>query len=131
MVPKKAATQNMLGQNTANIIFYENSFAKTAFLTKEISKSDVPMFYFDFDLQYTGFVRAGITPLSKNLTLLCPENGSLLEDLKSVIAKISKKRSLVIIDSLNGFFNLLEGRKDIGRIINSFLMLLISSAKHT
>ena len=131
MVPKKAATQNMLGQNTANIIFYENSFAKTAFLTKEISKCDVPMFYFDFDLQYTGFVRAGITPSPKNLTLLCPENGSLLEDLKSVIAKISKKRSLVIIDSLNGFFNLLEGRKDIGRIINSFLMLLISSAKHT
>ena len=131
MVPKKAATQNMLGQNTANIIFYENSFAKTAFLTKEISKCDVPMFYFDFDLQYTGFVRAGITPSPKNLTLLCPENGSLLEDLKSVIAKISKKRSLVIIDSLNGFFNLLEGRKDIGRIINSFIMLLVSSAKHT
>lgn len=131
MVPKKAATQNTLGQNTANIIFYDNSFAKTAFLTKEISKYDVPMFYFDFDQQYTGFVRAGIIPSPKNLTLLCPENGSLLEDLKSVIAKISKKRSLVIIDSLNGFFNLLESRKDIGRIINSFLMLLISSAKHT
>jgi len=131
MVPKKAATQNGLGQNRANMIFYENSFAKTAFLTKEISKCDVPMFYFDFDLQYTGFVRAGITPLSKNLTLLCPENDSFLEDLKSIIAKISKKRSLVIIDSLNGFFNLLEGRKDIGRIINSFIMLLVSSAKHT
>ena len=53
------------------------------------------------------------------------------EDLKSVIEKISKTRSLVIIDSLNGFFNLLEGKKDLGRLINSFLMLLVSSAKHT
>ena len=60
-----------------------------------------------------------------------PENGSLREDLKSVIEKISKARSLVIIDSLNGFFNLLEGKKDIGLLINSFLMLLVSSAKHT
>ena len=31
----------------------------------------------------------------------------------------------------NGFFNLLEGKKDTGRLVNSFLMLLTSSAKHT
>jgi len=131
MDPNNSSIQNILEQNTTNMIFYEDSFAKTAFFTKEIPNWEIPIFYFDFDLQYTGFVRAGITPPPKNLTLLCPENGSLLEDLKSVIAKISKKRSLVIIDSLNGFFNLLEGRKDIGRIINSFIMLLVSSAKHT
>ena len=53
------------------------------------------------------------------------------KDLKSVIEKISNTKSLVIIDSLNGFFNLLEGKKDIGRLINSFLMLLVSAAKHT
>ena len=131
MVPKKTAIQNILGQNTTNMIFYEDSYAKTAFFTKEMPNWEIPTFYFDFDLQYTGFVRAGITPSLKNLTLLYPENGSLREDLKSVIEKISKKRSLVIIDSLNGFFNHLEGEKDIGRLINSFLMLLVSSGKHT
>ena len=131
MVPKKTEIQNMLGQNTTNMIFYEDSFAKTAFFTKEILNWETPIFYFDFDLQYTGFVRAGITSPPKNLTLLCPENGSLREDLKSVIEKISKKRSLVVIDSLNGFFNHLEGEKDLGRLINSFLMLLVSSGKHT
>ena len=131
MVHKKAAIQNTLEQNTTNMVFYEDSFAKTAFFTKEISNWEIPIFYFDFDLQYTGFVRSGITPPLKNLTLLYPENGSLREDLKSVIEKISKTRSLVIIDSLNGFFNLLEGKKDLGRLINSFLMLLVSSAKHT
>nr|AIF03516.1 hypothetical protein [uncultured marine thaumarchaeote KM3_168_C06]AIF16621.1 hypothetical protein [uncultured marine thaumarchaeote KM3_74_F11] len=131
MVPKKTAIQNMLEQNTTNMIFYEDSFAKTAFFTKEIPNWHIPIFYFDFDLQYTGFVRAGITPSYKNLTLLYPENDILHEDLKSVIEKISKKRSLVIIDSFNGFFNHLEGEKDLGRLINSFLMLLVSSGKHT
>jgi len=131
MVPKKTAIQNILEQNTANMIFYEDSFAKTAFFTKEMSNWEIPIFYFDFDLQYTGFVRARITPPLKNLTFLYPENGSLREDLKFVIEKISKKRSLIIIDSFNGFFNILEGEKDIGRLINSFLMLLASSGNHT
>ena len=123
--------QNTLEQNTPNMIFYEDSYAKTAFLTKEISNWEIPIFYFDFDLQYSGFLRAGIAPPLKNLTVFDPENDSLREDLKSVIEKISKTRSLVIIDSLNGFFNLLEGKKDLGRLINSFLMLLVSSGKHT
>ena len=126
MDPKKAVIQN-----TANIIFYEDSFVKTAFFTREIPNWDIPIFYFDFDLQYTGLTNASKTPPIENLTLLYPENGSFREDLKSVIKQISKKRSLVIIDSLNGFFNILEGNKDLGRLINSFLMLLISSAKNT
>jgi len=131
MVPKKTAVQNILELNTTNMIFYEDSFTKTAFFTKEIPNWEIPIFYFDFDLQYTGFVRAGVTPPLKNLTFLYPENGSLREDLKFVIEKISKKRSLIIIDSFNGFFNILEGEKDIGRLINSFLMLLASSGNHT
>ena len=131
MVQKKTAIQNILEQNTMNMIFYDDSFAKTAFFAKEIPNWEIPIFYFDFDLQYTGFVRARITPPLKNLTFLYPENGSLREDLKSVIEKISKKRSLIIIDSFNGFFNILEGEKDIGRLLNSFLMLLASSGNHT
>ena len=131
MVPKKTAIQNILEQNTMNMIFYDDSFAKTAFFTKEIPNWEIPIFYFDFDLQYSGFVRAGVTPPLKNLTFLYPENGSLREELKFVIEKISKKRSLIIIDSFNGFFNILEGEKDIGRLINSFLMLLASSGNHT
>ena len=128
---KKTAIQNMLEQNTTNMIFYDDSFTKTSFFTSEIPNWEVPIFYFDFDLQYTGFVRSGITQEMKNLNLLCPENGSLREDLKSVIAKISKERSLIIIDSLNGLFNVLEGDKDLGRLVNSFLMLLVSAANHT
>ena len=122
--------KNILEQNTLNVIFYESSFAKTTFFVKILSKWNIPTFYLDFDLLYSGFVKSGLTPLSKNITLLCPDADILHENLRSVVDKISKTKSLVIIDSLNGFFNLLEDRKDTGQIINSLIMLLTSSAKN-
>ena len=131
MEKKKATVRNVLEQNTTNMIFYEDSFTKTSFFTREISNWKIPIFYLDFDLQYTAFVKSGITQELENLNLLHPENGSLREGLKSVIAKISREKSLIIIDSLNGFFNILEGNKDLGRLVNSFLMLLVSAANHT
>jgi len=131
MDQKKTTVRNALEQNTTNMIFYEDSFIKTSFFTREVSNCKVPIFYIDFDLQYTGFVKSGITQEMENLNLLHPENSSLREDLKSIIAKISREKSLIVIDSLNGFFNVLEGDKDLGRLINSFLMLLVSAANHT
>ena len=131
MDQKKATIRNVLEQNTANMIFYEDPLTKTSFFTNEISNWEIPIFYLDFDLQYTAFVKSGITQELENLNLLHPENGSLREGLKSVIAKISREKSLIIIDSLNGFFNILEGNKDLGRLVNSFLMLLVSAANHT
>ena len=131
MDQKKTTVRNVLEQNTTNMIFYEDSFTKTSFFTEEVSNYKAPIFYIDFDLQYTGFVKSGITQEMENLNLLHPENGSLREDLKSIIAKISREKSLIVIDSLNGFFNILEGDKDLGRLINSFLMLLVSAANHT
>ena len=131
MDQKKTTIRNVLEQNTTNMIFYDDSFTKTSFFTEEVSNWKAPIFYIDFDLQYTGFVKSGITQEMENLSLLHPENGSLREDLKSIIAKISREKSLIVIDSLNGFFNILEGDKDLGRLINSFLMLLVSAANHT
>ena len=122
--------EDILEHKTLNVVFYENSFTKTLFLQKILPKWNIPTFYLDFDLLYSGFVKSGQTPLSKNTTLFCPNADSLHENLRSVVDKISKTKSLVIIDSLNGFFNLLEGRKDTGQIINSFIMLLTSSAKN-
>ena len=131
MDQKKATIRNVLEQNTANMIFYEDSFAKTSFFTNELSNWEIPIFYLDFDLQYTGFIKSGMTKEMENLTLLCPENGSLREGLKSIIANITNERSLIIIDSLNGLFNVFEGQNDTGRLVNSFLMLLVSAANHT
>ena len=113
------------------MVFYNDSFVKTRFFAKIISKSITPVFYFDFDLLYSGYVTAGEIPLPKNITILSPDGDNLLENLKSVIDKTSKTKSLIVLDSLNGFFNLLEGKNDAARLINSFIMLLASSAKNT
>ena len=122
--------ENILEQNLLNIIYYENSFAKTKFLTKTIEKWDIPTFYLDFDLLYSGYVKANMVPTLKNITLLWPNSENLRENLESVIEKISMTRSVVVIDSLNGFFNILED-DDAGMLINSFIMMLASSAKNT
>ena len=122
--------ENILEQNLLNIIYYENSFAKTKFLTKTIEKWDIPTFYLDFDLLYSGYVKANMVPTLKNVTLLWPNSENLRENLESVIEKISMTKSVVVIDSLNGFFNILED-DDAGMLINSFIMMLASSAKNT
>jgi len=122
--------ENILEQNLINIIYYENSFAKAKFLTKTIEKWDIPTFYLDFDLLYSGYVKANMVPTLKNVTLLWPNSENLRENLESVIEKISMTKSVVVIDSLNGFFNTLED-DDAGMLINSFIMMLASSAKNT
>jgi archaellum biogenesis ATPase FlaH len=122
--------ENILEQNLLNIIYYENSFAKAKFLTKTIEKWDIPTFYLDFDLLYSGYVKANMVPTLKNVTLLWPNSENLHENLESVIEKISMTKSVVVIDSLNGFFNILED-DDAGMLINSFIMMLASSAKNT
>ena len=122
--------ENILEQNIINIIYYENSFAKTKFLTKTIEKWDIPTFYLDFDLLYSGYMKANMVPTLKNVTLLWPNSENLRENLESVIEKISMTKSVVVVDSLNGFFNILED-DDAGMLINSFIMMLASSAKNT
>ena len=122
--------ENILEQNLLNIIYYENSFAKAKFLTKTIEKWDIPTFYLDFDLLYSGYVKANMVPTLKNVKLLWPNSENLRENLESVIEKISMTKSVVVVDSLNGFFNILED-DDAGMLINSFIMMLASSAKNT
>jgi hypothetical protein len=123
--------EDILEHNTLNVVFYENSFAKITFFVKMLSKWNIPIIYLDFDLLYSGFVKSGQTSLSKNTTLFCPNADILDKNLRTIIDKISKIKSLVIIDSLNGFYNLVEDRKDASQIINSLIMLLVSSAKNT
>ena len=123
--------EDILEHNTLNVVFYENSFAKITFFVKMLSKWNIPTFYLDFDLLYSGFVKSSQTSLSKNTTLFCPNADTLHKNLRTIIDKISKIKSLVIIDSLNGFYNLVEDRKNTSQIVNSLIMLLVSSAKNT
>ena len=126
---EKISIKNVLEQNRLNAVFYEDSFAKTSFFTKIIPDWNIPIFYFDFDLLYSGFVKAETISCPTNVAIISPDNTSLRDTLKSVIQKISETKSLVIIDSLNGFYNIFDEEKDVGRLINSIIMMLTSSTK--
>ncbi len=42
--------QDLIEIKTLNMIFYDDSFTKTRFFVKTMSKQNRPIFYFDFDL---------------------------------------------------------------------------------
>lgn len=114
-------------QNLSSITF-DDAITKTYFFHKLGLVTDVPVIYVDFDLLYSGYLAANILPQNKNVELYAPK-----EDWRDIFAqlidKISTKKHLVLIDSLNGFFATLSGSKDSGRIINSVLVLLASAAQ--
>src|SRR5438093_2964171 len=55
-----------------------------------------------------------------------------LPNLKSTLFPYTTLfRSLIIVDSLNGLFNLLNRKKEVGKIVTSIIMLLTSIAQIT
>ena len=120
----------ILEKNYLNSILSDESFLKASFLEKIVQSSDIPIHYLDFDLLYSGFIAGEILSKKENLHLYRPTSNELQNTLKSVLEKISKEKSIVIIDTLNGLNNLFDD-KDVGRLINSYIMLLAFVAQNT
>jgi hypothetical protein len=105
-------------------IMYSDPFLKIYFINKLILKTNIPIFYIDFDLLYSGYVVSNIISLSQGLTLYQPTKNEWIQTFKKILLTFSEQKSILIIDSLNGFYNLYHEQKDAGRLINSFIMLL-------
>ena len=120
----------ILEKNNLNSILCNEPFLKASFLEKIVENSDVPIHYLDFDLLYSGFISGEFISKKENLQLYNPTTDELQNTLQNVLENISKEKSIVIIDSLNGLNNLFE-EKDAGRLINSYIMLLAFVAQNT
>jgi len=59
-----------------------------------------------------------------------PSKNDWNQVLKKILMMILKEKSFVIIDSLNGLYNLFD-YKDVGRLVNAYVMLLIYVAKES
>lgn len=120
--------QKLVFEQNLSSITFDDAITKTYFFHKLAYLVETPLLYVDFDLLYSGYLAANILPQNENVELYTPK-----ENWKDIFAqitdKISTKRHLVIIDSLNGFFSTLVESKDSGRIINSILVLLASAAQ--
>ncbi len=119
-----------LEKNTLNSILCDEPFVKAVFLAKLIEQIDVPIFYLDFDLLYNGYVNAEMLPRKVNVSLFSPSKNDWDQVLKKILMMILKEKSFVIIDSLNGLYNLFD-YKDVGRLVNAYVMLLIFVAKES
>jgi hypothetical protein len=120
----------IFSQNLSSISFDE-AITKTYFFHKLISTVDIPTIYLDFDLLYSGYIASNILPQSENLRLYQPSEQTWNTLLAQTLDEISKEQHIIIIDSLNGFYNIFTNEKDAGRLINSFIMLLVSIGEKT
>ena len=114
-----------------NLIMHSDPFLKISFLNKVILTTNFPVIYLDFDLLYSGYVTSKIISPSQGITLYQPNRNELLQTIKMILLEISEKKSMLIIDSLNGLFNFYHENKDAGRLVNSYIMLFCSLAKNS
>jgi len=114
--------KQILEQKTMNLITYSDPFIKIVFVEKILKQTKIPIIYLDFDLLLSGYVNAEIFPTFTNNFLFQPTKKNWNNLIKQIIFQLTKEKSIIIIDSLNGFFNISE-EKDAGRIIYSYIML--------
>jgi len=121
--------KELLELNTLNLIMHSDPFLKTSFLSKIISKTNNPVIFLDFDLLFSGYICSNIISQSQALTLYQPTRKNLLETIKTILLNLSERKSILVIDSLNGLFNMYSDKKNAGRLVNSFIVLFCSIAK--
>jgi hypothetical protein len=127
----KLNLQTILEQDLINSLFYSDPFLKAGFISKLVQDTKLEVLYLDLDLLYSGYVVSGILPTQKNVTLFQSTTETLHQILKEILVKASLSQTIIIVDSLNGLFNILNRKKNIGKAIMSIIMLLTSIAKIT
>lgn len=120
----------IVSSQTLNSISFDDAVAKTYFLHKISSLLQIPTLYFDFDMLYSGYIASGILQQNENMEIIVPIASRIREDLAGALEKISTEKHLIIFDSLNGLFTMLD-QKDAGRLVNSMVMLLVSMGKQS
>ncbi|MBI3641456.1 MAG: hypothetical protein HY222_03585 [Thaumarchaeota archaeon] len=123
--------QNILTQNKINSVLYSDPFLKAGFVVKLVEDLKLDVLYLDLDLLYSGYLTSGMIKTPQNLTLFQPTFEVLNKTLAKILVDLSTKKSVVIIDSLNELFNILNKKKEIGKIVASYVMLLASMAYST
>jgi len=123
--------EKLFEQKRINSILYDDPFLKEGFISKLVQDIDIDILYLDLDLLYSGYIVSGILSSKENVALFQPSGENLGKILTEVLVKSSLSQTLIIVDSLNGLFNILNRKKDVGRVVTSIIMLLASIAQIT
>jgi len=123
--------ERVLSQTKINSILYSDPFLKAGFIAKLVQDIKIDILYLDLDLLYSGYIVSGMLTTPHNLSLFQPTMELWNKILTNILVKLSIKKSMIIVDSLNGLYNLLNEKKEIGKLVNSYLMLIASMARKT
>lgn len=118
--------KGLINNNRITSLIFDNPFTKIFCISKMIDKIEEPIYYIDFDLMYSGYVVSELITLPKNVHLIRPEGMDFKYRIAKLVGKISEKKCVIIMDSINGFFNFF-GNVNSGRLVNSYTMLLASN----
>ena len=111
-----------------NMILCSEPFLKAEILNELINSITYPVIFLDFDLLYSGYVVSELIKKNERVEIYRPSKIDLKKIISEIANKISSEKFLVIIDSLNGFYNIFD-EKESGRFINASLMLLSSISR--
>lgn len=111
-----------------SIILCTDAITKTRLLGMLANLAPGAVFYLDTDLLYAGSTNAGLCRRHDRTTIYCPEQNTWHRDLADVMSAASaSKKTTVIIDSLNGVYEIF-GRPDSAMSANTHIMALASLA---
>lgn len=107
-----------------NLLLFSNEKSKLAII-KEILSLDIRLFYIDFDLLLTGYIKSDVIKPRANIDLYIPED---VKELASSIASISSKINddIIIIDSFDTM-NMLYN----DHLLSIYLSVLLANAERS
>jgi hypothetical protein len=125
---------NLLTIGELNTLLFYNPYAKLGF-TSTITSYFKKTTYLDLDTTYTAYIRSNLIKnyTLNNIYLFTPCEGELELSINKLLSNITNS-SLLIIDSLNSFYNLyykkidmesLKGISNIQHTLSNFLMILL------
>ena len=123
----ETAKNKMLPCST-NLIFYNDAFSKTKFMSKIIESFEDHIIYLDFDLLFSGYLESGHIEKPPNMEIIKPDSKNLKDLLPNILTKISSQKTILLVDSLNVLYSFIDNDNP-ARFVNSLIMLLTTNAK--
>ena len=123
----ETAKNKMLPCST-NLIFYNDAFSKTKFMSKIIESFEDPIIYLDFDLLFSGYLESEYIEKPPNMEIIKPDSKNLKDLLPNILTKISLQKTILIVDSINVLYSFIDNDNQ-ARFVNSLIMLLTTNAK--
>ena len=110
-------------KNNLSIVQFTDAYEKLNFLNRLISLTSMPVIFLDFDLLYSGYVVSRIIPANEKIQIFRPTRDTIQAEFSNIVKMISCARHIIVLDSLNGFYNIFDERVS-GVLINRIAMFL-------